>query len=71
MEIQYKATTKKVVPFCDLKLGDCYRDVDGDEICIKIGTDRCLFLNKGEWVSMIENTCEDKILLKATLTVEE
>lgn len=71
MEIEYKVTNKKAVPFCDLKIGDCYRDVDGDEICIKVGTDRCLFLNRGEWISMIENTSDTKIPLKATLVVEE
>ena len=71
MEVKYKVVNKKTVPFCDLKIGDCYRDVDGDEICIKVGTDKCLFLNKDEWVPMIENTCDDKIPLKATLVVEE
>lgn len=71
MKVELTNINRKTVLFRHLRIGDCYRDVEGEEICIKTGIDRCIFLHKGNWISMAENKDEPKYPLQATLTVEE
>lgn len=70
MELVDKRGTALTTTFDDLVIGDCYQDEE-DNICIKIGYERCLYLNaQGDWDTAAERRDELIIPLKATLTIE-
>lgn len=70
MELVDKRGTALTTTFDDLVIGDCYQDEEGN-ICIKIGYERCLYINaNGDWDTALERSDELIIPLKATLTVE-
>lgn len=77
MKLERKETPKRTVKFCDLPIGEVYRDEDGrvaikleDEISNNSFTFGWLD-EENTWEVTTENRNADVIPLKATLTVWE
>lgn len=61
---------KKTHRFCELDIGDCYLDDNGN-VCIKTSNSTCIYFDEnGGWDKCSENTDEPIVLLSATLTID-